>query len=157
MKPLSYFRLALLFPYILWGICASIFFVVSKLDIPENWNIVLMPLVFYVFGILLWFIPYTALAIGLWIWSRNKSTMSLSKSAMLAPILLAILISLEAVLVSLPSDSLSEFLAEAASQSALVGVFSLIFGYLCVGIAAGMYRFLRSKHFITEETPEPAP
>jgi len=72
MKPLTYFRLALSFPYILWGICALIFLFVSKLEISGNWNIVLMPLLFYVFGIILWFIPYTALAIGMWIWSRNK-------------------------------------------------------------------------------------
>lgn len=157
MKPPSYFRLALFFPYILWGICAVIFLLVSKLDIPENLNFLLMPLAFYVFGILLWFIPYTAMTIGLWVWSRGRSTKSLFRSAMLSPVLLAVLISLETILVSLPSDSFSEFLAEATSQSALVGVFSLVFGYLCVGIAAVLYRFLRSKHFIAEETPEPAP
>jgi uncharacterized membrane protein HdeD (DUF308 family) len=157
MKPLTYFRLALLFPYVLWGICAIIFLLVSNLEIPENWNIVLMPLLFYVFGIILWFVPYTALAIGLWLWSRNKSTKPLSKSALLAPILLAILVSLEAILVTLPADSVSEFMADATSQSALVGVFSLIFGYLCVGIAAGVYKFLRSRHLIAEESPAQTP
>jgi len=74
---------------------------------------------------------------------------------MLAPILLGILVSLEAILVTLPSDSVSEFAADAASQSALVGIFSLVFGYLCVGIAAGVYQFLRSKHRIAEGPPEP--
>lgn len=153
MKPRTCFKLALLVPYILWGICALIFLLVSSMEIPENWSIVLMPLVFYVFGIILWFIPYTVLAVGLWIWSRNKSAKSLSKSAILAPILLAILISIEAILVTLPSDSVSEFVAAATSQSAVVGVFSLIFGYLCVGIAAGVYKILRARNFIEEESP----
>jgi hypothetical protein len=156
MKPPTYFKLALLFPYILWGIFAIIFLLASNLDIPEKWNIVLMPMVFYVFGIILWFIPYTVLAIGMGIWSRNKSTKSLSKSAMLAPVLLAILVSLEAILVNLPSDGVAEFMADAASQSALVGVFSLVFGYVCVGIAAGVYKILRVRNLIREETPAQA-
>lgn len=158
MKPRTYFGIALMFPYVLWCICTAIFLLLSSLqEVSEPWNFVLMPLVFYVFGIILWFIPYTVLAIGLWIWSRNKSAKSLSKSAILAPILLAILISLEAILVTLPSGSVSEFMADATSQSALVGVFSLIFGYLCVGIAAGVYKILRARNFIAEESPAQAP
>jgi hypothetical protein len=153
MKPLTYFGFALMFPYVLWCICAVIFLLASKLGFPEILNFLLMPLVFYVFGIILWFIPYTALAIGLWLWSRNRSTQSLSTSAMLAPMMLAVLVSLEAILVTLPSDGVSEFVVAPARQFAFVGVFSLIFGYLCVGSAAGVYKFLRGKNFIAERAP----
>ena len=57
MKPRTYYGLALFFPYMLWGICALIFFIVSSHEISEPWNIVLMPISFYTFGIILWFIP----------------------------------------------------------------------------------------------------
>jgi len=57
MKPRTYFGLALFFPYMLWVICALIFFIVSSQEISEPWNVVLMPISFYTFGIILWFIP----------------------------------------------------------------------------------------------------
>lgn len=156
MKPVTYFRLALLFPYILWVVCALIFLLIRTLEIPEAWNIVLMPLMFYVFGIILWFIPYTILAVGLGRWSRNKSTKSLAASAGLAPIVLSGLISFEAALVTLPADGIAKFMEDAISQSALVGIFTLFFGYLCVGVAAGVYKILRLRNVIAQEPPAQA-
>jgi hypothetical protein len=105
MKPRTYFGLALLFPYILWGICALIVFLLSSKEISEAWNIVLMPLMFYVFGIILWLVPYTVLAVAMWIWSRNKSTTALYRLALIAPILLFALMFIEVVLVSLPVET----------------------------------------------------
>jgi hypothetical protein len=154
MKPRTYFGLALLFPYILWVISALIVAIMSAVqEVPETWNTVLMPIVFYAFGIILWFVPYTLLAIGMWIWSRNKSTTTLYKLALLAPILLSALMLIEVVLVSLPADSMAELAKDLLSQSALVGGFSLVFGYLCVGVAMGVFKFLQSKHRIAEEMP----
>lgn len=152
MKSQTYFRLALLFPYILWCFCALIFFLVSSREIPEAWNVALMPISFYTFGILVWFIPYTILAVGMWIWSRGKSTSTLYKLALLAPILLSALMFVEVVLVSLPAASVAEFAKDLPGQSALVGGFSLAFGYLCVGIAMGIFKLLQSKNLINEET-----
>ena len=112
-----------------------------------------MPIMFYAFGILLWFIPYTILAVGMWIWSRNKSTAALYKLALIAPLLLFVLMLIEALLVSLPVDSLAELTRDLLGQSALLGGFSLVFGYLCVGIALGIFKVpageetsLRRKH-----------
>jgi hypothetical protein len=156
MKPQTYFRLALLFPYVLWGVCALIFFTLQSIfEIPEAWNIVLMPMTFYVFGIILWLIPYTLLAIGLGIWGRNKSTDTLRKMAFAAPILFFILMLIEVVLVSLPAESIAEFIKELLAQSAMLGVFSLVFGYLCVGIALGIFKFMQTKKLIAEESPIP--
>ncbi len=105
MKPRTYFVVALLFPYILWGMCALIVASLSLVqEMPETWNIVLMPIVFYAFGVILWFVPYTLLAIGMWIWSRNKSATALYKLSMLAPILLLPLMLIEAVLIALPAE-----------------------------------------------------
>jgi hypothetical protein len=152
MKPRTYFGLAILFPYILWGICALIVFLLSSKEISEAWNIVLMPLMFYVFGIILWLVPYTVLAVAMWIWSRNKPTTALYRLALIAPILLFALMFIEVVLVSLPVGNMAELTEELLGQSALVGGFSLVFGYLCVGVALGIFKFLEGRKFIAEET-----
>jgi len=71
---------------------------------------------------------------------------------MFAPLLLFALMFIEVVLVSLPADSIAEFTKNLLGQSALVGGFSLTFGYLCVGVVMGLYKFLQSKSLIKEET-----
>lgn len=152
MKPRNFFRPALLFPYLLWGVCALIVFLLSSQEISEAWNIVLRPVFFYAFGIILWFVPYTVLAIGMWIWSRKKSTTALYRTALIAPILLLVLMIIEVVAVSLPIDSMAQLTEELLGQSALVGGFSLVFGYFCVGIALGLFRFLKSRNRILEGT-----
>ena len=152
MKPRTFFGLALLFPYLLWGISALIVFLLSSQEMSEAWNLVLMPIAFYTLGIILWLIPYTILAAGMWIWSRNKSTNALYKIAMLAPILLSALMLIEVVLVSLPAESMTELAWALLSQAVLLGGFSLVFGYLSVGIAMGVFKLLQSKHLIADET-----
>lgn len=155
MKPRNYFGAALLFPYILWCVCASILFLLSSLDESEALNFVLMPIAFYVLGVILWFLPYTVIAIGLWLWSRNKPTKFLWRAATLAPFFLFILTAIEAMIISLPADSATEFLEEAISQMVFLGVFSLLFGYLCVGIAAGVYKILQSRKLVVDEIMAP--
>jgi len=160
MKPRTFFGFALLIPYILWGICALIFFLISSHEIPEAWSLALMPITFYTFGILLWFVPYTVLAVGMWIWGRNRSTTTLSKLALLAPVLFFVFMLVEAVLVSLPADSAIELAQSTFRMLLLLGGFSLVFGYLCVGIGLGVYKFLLSKNIIIEATTfniEPSP
>ena len=152
MKPRTYFGLALLVPYILWSICALVVFLLPSEELSETWNMVLMPFSFYVIGIILWFFPYALLAVGMWFWSKNKSTTTLYKLAMFAPVLLSVLMLIEAMLVSLPVDNVAEFTQELLGQSLFLGGFSLVFGYLCVGIALGVYRALQAKGLIVEES-----
>ncbi|MBL8103225.1 MAG: hypothetical protein JNM02_11880, partial [Anaerolineales bacterium] len=75
MTPLTYFRFALFIPYMLWGISLLVVLPVSmsNIEISESLNIILMPVMFFTIGVILWFFPYTILAIGLWIWSKNRS------------------------------------------------------------------------------------
>lgn len=153
MKPRTYFGLALLFPYILWAICALIAFTLSGQETSTGWDILLMPVFFYAIGILLWFIPYTLLAIGLWIWSRNKSVTGLFRAAMAAPVLMGVLMLLEGLLVNLPASDLAQLGRELPGQIALLGGLSLVFGYVCVGIAWGIFKILKTRKFIAEETP----
>lgn len=154
MKPRTYFRLALLFPYLLWCVCALIVFILSRLESSMDWSVVLMPVFYYAFGILVWFIPYTLLAIGMWVWSKNKSKAMLHKKAMIAPPLLVILMLIETTLISLPTDSIEDFTGTMLGQTLLIGGFSLVFGYLCVGIALGVFKLLQARKLIAEETLE---
>jgi hypothetical protein len=152
MKPRSYFGWSLMFPYVLWLVSALLLFILSSMNESEALNFILMPIAFYVLGVILWFLPYTVLAVGMWIWSRNKSTKSLWRAAMLAPFFLFMLALIGTMIVSLPAESLTGFVQEAMAQAVLVGIFSLLFGYLCVGVAAGVYKILRSRNLIVDET-----
>lgn len=151
MKPKTYFRLTLLFPYLLWCICALTVYILSLQDTSTAWDTALMPVFFYTFGILLWFVPYTLLAVGLLIWSRNKPTATLRKAAMIAPLLFAVLMLIESTLVSLPFDNAADYMETMPGQTALLGGFSLVFGYMCVGIALGFYKLLQTRGLIQEE------
>jgi hypothetical protein len=153
MKPQNYFRIALFTPYILWAVCLLIFLPISRLEISDAWNAALMPLTFYLFGIILWFIPYTLLAIGLWFWSKDKSITTLRNAALLSPILFSLLLLVEAVVVSLPADNMTGFVEDAVSYTAMLGAFGLVFGYACVGIALGIFKFLQTNKRIAEEAP----
>ncbi len=155
MKPQTYFRLALFTPYILWGVGLLAALPPSLIETTESWNIVLAPVMFYVIGIILWFVPYTILAIGLWIWSKNRTITSLRNAALVSPLLFLVLILIEMVLISLPADSVGEFMQELLGQTLMLGVFSLVFGYLCVGIALGIFKFLQAKNHISQETSLP--
>lgn len=156
MKPRTYFGLALLFPYILWVICALIAFILSGQETSTGWDILLTPVFFYAIGILIWFIPYTLLAIGLWIWSRNKSVTALFRAGMASPVIFGVLMLLEGLLVNLPASDLAQLGRELPGQVALLGGLSLLFGYFCVGIALGIYKILKTRKFIAEEMPTPA-
>jgi len=155
MKPRTFFRLALLTPYLLWVISALIVFALSSLKISTVLDGVLMPVFYYAFGILLWFFPYTILALGLWHWSRNKSTTTLYRSAIRSPLLLFALMLIEVLWVSLPAESITELAGNFFSRSMLLGGFSLVFGYLCAGIALGVFKFMQAKNLIVEDPLPP--
>lgn len=153
MKPQTYFRLALLTPYTLWALCALVAYLLSGQELSATWETVLMPVFFYAIGIILWFIPYTLLAIGMWIWSRKKSVLALFRAALVSPVLLGILMLIEGLLVNLPPSDMAQLARELPGQVAFLGGLSLLFGYLCVGIALGIYKLLKARNIIAEETP----
>lgn len=156
MKPQTYFRLALLFPYVLWIVLALLAYLFSAQEASSGWDILLIPVMFYTIGIILWFIPYTLLAIGLWIGSRNKSVKTLYRLALIAPLLLFALMFIEVAILYQPARGNAELTEALTNQAALLGGSSFIFGYLSVGIAAGVYKILEARKFILDETPIPA-
>jgi hypothetical protein len=159
MKPQTFFRLALLVPYMLWGIGLLVTLYLSAMegDISETWNFILTPVAYYTFGIVLWFLPYTILAIGLGVWAKNKSINSLRNIALIAPFLFFVLMSIEIIIVNLPATSIAEFLRAIAEQSLAIGIISLLYGYLCVGIAFGIFKFIQRKNLIAIKVPPSLP
>jgi hypothetical protein len=151
MKPKNFLRLTLLVPYILWGICLLIFYLTRQIT-SAVWDILLMPVRIYTFGIILWFIPYTLLALGLLIWSRNKSTKAIYRIYSISPFLLLIFMILESIVVSMNTGEMVDGMKSTLATSLSLGGLSLIFGYVCVGIAIGLYKLLQTKNFIKEET-----
>lgn len=156
MKPRTYFRLALMFPYLLWGICALVLFLLTSLE-STALDFLLLPFMIYVLGIILWLVPYTLLAVGMWLWSRNKSTTALYKLALIAPVLLVALMLIESTLMSLPAENLAELAMDSLEQAVTLGAFSLLFGYLCVGVTLGLYKFLQAKGVVAQEMPSLLP
>ena len=92
MKSQTYFRLALFLPYILWGICALILVLFGALDgewMDQAESILLVlgwVVSIYAFGILFWFIPYTLLAVALWIWSIHKQAQTILRVFAASPL-----------------------------------------------------------------------
>jgi len=164
MKPKTFFKSALLIPYILWIIGFLIVYLTSLL--PDNpdysntnslGNVIIMVVFYYTFGAIVWFIPYTLLAAGLLIWSRRKPITDIYKAALLSPLFFFGLMSVVSVLLFIDAGGAQEIVNNAKGPFLVISVFSLVFGYLCVGIGMGMYKLLKSRGLIKEEmitTPE---
>ena len=156
MKSRTYFGITLLIPYLLWGICGIIAALLSKQEISETWNMILLPVFYYLIGIIFWFIPYTILAIGMWIWSKGRSIKSVKTLILIAPFVLFILTWIEMAAITLPGQSAAESGNYILGISALTGGFSIVFGYFCIGIALGIYKLLKKRNMIMDETPTAA-
>ena len=115
--------------------------------------------IIYAYGIILWGIPYTLVAIGLWIWSLRKQTRNIIKTFAWAPVLLAIPMMIQSLILDYRSYSSYNELARnwqsfwsgfAYSTLVFTG-FSLAYGYLCIGITYGIYKLLRKLNIIKNE------
>jgi len=152
MKPRRLFGIALLLPYLFWGISVLIANLFSSQDASDIWNTLLVPVMFYAIGAALWFIPYTLLAIGMWFWSKNKSIASLRKLGLSAPIVFSGLMTIEYSIIMLANNSSTTDWAGTIGILALLMFSSMVFGYLFVGIAMVIFNGLQSKNLIAEET-----
>ena len=151
MKYRQLFGIALLFPYLFWGVSVLIANLFSSNDVSDAWNFLLVPITLYAVGIIFWFIPYTLLAIGMWFWSKNKSITSLRKLGLLAPIVFSGLIFIEYAVMILADYSPTTDWAGTIGFLALLVFSSIFFGYLFAGIALAIYKVLKSKNLIAEK------
>jgi len=150
MKHRKLFGIALLFPYLLWGICFLIANLFPSQNASDLWSVLLVPAMFYTIGVIFWFIPYTLLAILMWMWSKNKSVTSLRKLGLRAPIIFSILVIIEYSII-LFSETGTTGWGEIAGFFALLIVCCLFFGYVSVGTALAVFKFLQSKNLVAEE------
>ena len=159
MKTKTYLQLSLLTPYIYWVFSAAIAFIwntYSNNELPDNSivNFFSYAVFFYAFGITIWGIPYTILAIGLWIWSRGKEVQKAIRIFALSPLFLTLLIAIEVLALAFPREDFSSggtgLLASFGSSVLGLGMFSVVYGYLIIGITAGIYRILKRFDLIDD-------
>ena len=155
IKPQNLLRSLLLIPYVAWGI-ALLFATLAPVSAENSqttsgfFDALVGIVAFYTIGIFLWGIPYTILAVGLLLWSINKSAATIYKLFFFSPILLSILMVLEIALVTFwpPQTPSLEGKVEILSSILVVVIPSLIFGYVLVGVGAIIYKAIRHLNLI---------
>jgi hypothetical protein len=160
MKTQTYIRSSLLTPYILWVIFLGIAMTASRAvdDASASTSfITIMSTItnFYVIGIILWGIPYTILAFGLWLWSRGRDLQKITRVFALSPFFLAILMMLETFIVSFNwsdmANGFSQLSTDFGASFLTFGGLSILYGYLCIGFAIGLYKILKSLNVFNRE------
>ena len=174
MKLTTYLRLSLLIPFLVWGVCLLFFILLGMLEPAGSEimgsNIVLGLLfwiiLFYVFGIVGWFLPYVLLSLILLILSFRSRAQVLIKVFALSPLFMTILIVILVNLWSIGSENWdmfsynpSENLENFFGSTLWFALLTLVWGYLCVGIGYGLYKFLQRRGLIKDEllTEPPTP
>lgn len=160
MKTRTLLRLSLIIPYLLWGLSALIAAAVSSskntsFDTNPIINMLLYIPMLYAFGIFIWGIPYTLLAVGLGLWSRDKPTQKIIRIFALSPVMLAILISLEMFAFSINWNDLGAGFSQNSTDFGAsilgIGALAVVFGYLSIGVVAGIYKVLTLLNLIKNE------
>jgi len=159
MKTKTYIRLSLIVPYILWIVFAISLSGFLNLFGDFTWPAILdaltTPIFLYVFGIVLWGIPYSLIAIILGIWSRNQTALKSAKAFAFTPLLLAILVNAQALAIFLFDDS--SLPSDLGSMILMLSIFSIIYGYAIIGIVWGTYKLLNRGGYVKGEEIPPMP
>lgn len=160
MKPQTFLRLSLLTPYLLWGMSAIVAMVVSSsnntsFDAKPIIDTLLYIPMLYAFGIFIWGIPYTLLAAGLGLWSRGKPAQKMLGVFAWSPVMLAILISLEMIAFSINWNDLGAGFSQNSTDFGAsilgMGALAIVFGYLSIGVVAGIYKVFTLLNLIKNE------
>jgi hypothetical protein len=166
MKTRTYARLALLIPLLLWVILLLVELLINAVipaDLrssgPDTFLGVLeIVILFYLIGIVLWFLPYLVLSIAMLLISYKISLERLQYVLILSPFAMAILAMMEATLVSLPAGGFASPSADLATKfmtgigiNLMMGILSLVYGYICVGLGFAGYKLLQHFGKIKEE------
>lgn len=158
IKSQNLLRSLLLIPYVAWGIALLFTYLISIwTDNPYTTNVFIEALVgvvsFYTIGIFLWGIPYTILALGLLLWSINKTAPTIYKLFLFSPLLFSILMVFEIVLVTFWPPQAPSFGSQVEFLPSILVVVipSLIFGYGLVGIGTVIYKAIRHLNLIKTE------
>lgn len=159
MKTNTYLRLCLLIPFLVWGVCLLLFLVTNVS--PDTGGLVLrsiaVSMLFYLFGIIGWFLPYLVLVLILLILSFITPARTLIKIFALSPLMMAVFISLFVLVIMDSSPDASTLAPELATNAGgflgspvWFGILALIWGCVCVGIGLGIYKLLQALHVIRD-------
>jgi len=166
VKTATYLRLSLVIPILVWGVCLLFFIVASIPPINEfgssqsttPMTSMFVFFGFYTFGIVFWFFPYLLLSLILLALSFITKAGITMKVFALSPITMTILtitlLNLLALGTSGDSTILSNPLVkdqDFISFNMLSLLFSLIWGYICVGIGFGLYKLFQHLRIIRDE------
>ncbi len=156
MKTQTFVRLSLLFPYFLWAVLTGFMVVLSEV-FPESESLPILSGIItisfvYSFGILVWGIPYTILALVLWIWSKGKTLRTMTRVFALSPLMMAVVVAIVMTILLGRNGGASSDIGESILA---LGAFSLVYGYGTIGIVAGIYKLLRMGNFIQPEKEIP--
>lgn len=177
MKTTTYLRWSLLIPFVVWGLCLLLFALMSEfsrglLNPIENMGFtdaLTLFLASYVFGVIIWIFPYLFLTLILFLWSFIGRARTMLNAFALSPIAMALLTIAVVIIMELggnsggvlnnPNGTLNR-LGGFDNWSSIILVFvgiALVWGYICVGIGYGLYRFLKHREIIRDEEILPAP
>ena len=166
MKTPTYARLALLLPFLVWCFCVLLLLLANAL-FPNGFSssdtftlssaagIVVL---FYVFGIFFWLIPYLLVAVVLFILSFKSRLKVLQSIFVLSPLAMAMLVMIEVIFMSMnnsdssiPTFNLSSISMDSIGAIAVFTIITILWGYLCVGIGLGFYKLLLHYRIIKDE------
>jgi hypothetical protein len=166
MKTKTYARVALLIPLVLWVILLLVELLINAVipaDLRSNGpdtflGALEIVILVYVIGIVLWFLPYLVLSIAMLLMSYKIRMERLQYVLILSPFAMAILAMMEATLVSLPAGGFASPSADLATNfmtsigiNLMMGILSLVYGYICVGLGFAGYKLLQRFGRIKDE------
>lgn len=151
----EYYQRALFSPYIIWILCTILMFVTKILmDIQPGWMELLevggiFGMAF--FSIIVWFIPYTIIAIAMYIWSMRTDIRKFIIVINFLPIILAAIIWISPMtLLDLKMTFSFESNKPFFSGWLYLAVISIVTGYVFVAISHGVHHLLKNKNIIVE-------
>jgi hypothetical protein len=161
MKTNTYLRWSLLIPFVVWGVSLLIFMIASIFSFEafpdgESLSAVDIPLfflLFYVFGIIVWIFPYLLVALILFFWSFISKARTALQVFALSPVVMTLLTVATLTILTLGISGGSTGIIDQyfIGFNLLGAAFTLIWGYICVGIGYGIYRFLQKRGLIRDE------
>ena len=165
MKTTTYLRLSLLIPFLVWGICLLLFIAGSQFapdepasDASTITALLLFPFLFYVFGIIGWFLPYLVLSFILLVLSFTSRVKVLTRVFALSPLAMVVLILAFVNVLTFDTQDWTMLSSNTAMNvegflgyNLLFLAVTLVWGYLCVGIGFGLYKLLQRLGSIRDE------
>jgi hypothetical protein len=132
-------------------ILAGILFLINLSSSPMEsgtvFDVILSAASIYTIGIVIWILPYTILAVSLWIWSKGKPADKTARSFAFSPLIMAILVAVEMGFFSIlwGGEGVS---SDFGASVAAIGGLAIPFGYLIIGMVAGIYKLFSRIHLI---------